>query len=86
MRKQWLTGLRIIMILPVFFGGCTGGKPEIIEQKCSSCHPSGRVYQQKRPMKEWDRLLYGMKARGLKITPQEETGIREILARRYSTE
>jgi hypothetical protein len=74
------------MIISVIFLGCTGRKPEIIEQKCSTCHPSALVYQQKRPLKEWDRLLYGMKARGLKITPQEETGIREILASQYSKE
>jgi hypothetical protein len=74
------------MIIPVIFLGCTVSKPEIIEQKCSTCHPSALVYQQKRPLKEWDRLLYGMKARGLKVTPQEETGIREILASQYSKE
>jgi hypothetical protein len=74
------------MIISVTFLGCTGGKPEIIEQKCSTCHPSALVYQQKRPLKEWDRLLYGMKARGLKITPQEETLLREILASQYSKE
>jgi hypothetical protein len=74
------------MIIPVIFLGCTGGKPEVIEQKCSTCHPSAQVYQHKRPLKEWDRLLYGMKARGLKVTPQEETSIREILASQYSTE
>jgi hypothetical protein len=74
------------MIVTVIFLGCTVGKPEIIEQKCSTCHPSALVYQQKRPLKEWDRLLYGMKARGLKVTPQEEKGIREILASQYSNE
>jgi hypothetical protein len=74
------------MILPVLCLGCTVSKPEIIEQKCSTCHPSALVYQQKRPLKEWDRLMYGMKARGLKVTPQEEAGIREILASRYTKE
>jgi hypothetical protein len=73
------------MIIPVIFLGCTVSKPEIIEQKCSTCHPSALVYQQKRPLKEWDRLLYGMKTRGLKVTPQEETSIRELLASQYST-
>lgn len=78
--------MAIFMIIPVIFLGCTWGKPEIIEQKCSTCHPSALVYQQKRPLKEWDRLVYGMKARGLKVTPQEEADIREILASRYSKE
>jgi hypothetical protein len=72
------------MIIPVIFMGCTRDKPEIIEQKCSRCHSSALVYQQKRPLTEWDRLLYGMKARGLKVTPQEEADIRKILANRFT--
>jgi hypothetical protein len=85
-QKGYCFNIPIFTIIPILFLGCTGGKPEIIEQKCSTCHPSALVYQQKRPMKEWDRLLYGMKARGLKITPQEEAGIRKILAGHFSTE
>jgi hypothetical protein len=85
-QKGYCVKMAPFMIIPAIFLGCTGGKPEIIEQKCSSCHPSALVYHQKRPLKEWDRLLYGMKVRGLKVTSQEETRIREILANHYSTE
>jgi len=35
-------------------------------------------------MAEWDLLLYGMKARGLKITPEEEKEIHVILSQRLS--
>ena len=85
MRFLLLVRLGLFMIVCVLLLGCTGGKPEIIERKCSTCHPSSFVYQNKRPMEEWDRLLYGMKARGLKVTPREEKAIREILSRQYST-
>jgi hypothetical protein len=36
-------------------------------------------------MDEWDRILFGMKARGLNVSPDEEKAIRELLAKHYST-
>jgi hypothetical protein len=86
MKYLCLIRLCLLMIVPVLLWACTGGKPEIIEKKCASCHPSAFVYQHKRPIQEWDRLLYGMKARGLKITPMEEKAIRDILSKDYSSE
>lgn len=65
--------------------GCEG-KPKIIEQKCGSCHDSSVVYKQKRSMAEWDRLVFGMKVRGMKVTPEEEKEIMDVLAKRYSRE
>ena len=71
-------------VIPVLFLGCAGGKPDIIERKCSICHATSLVYQKERPTAEWDRILHGMKIRGLKMTPAEESEIRRILADRYS--
>ena len=85
MRYPWLIRLCFVLLVLPFLSGCTG-KPELIEQKCSTCHSSALVYQNKRTAAEWDRLLYGMKVRGLKVTPQEEQAIREILSRRYTTD
>jgi hypothetical protein len=67
------------------FCACTE-KPKIIEQKCSTCHSSSYVYKEKRSIDEWDRLLIGMKARGLKLTPKEETTLRNILSKNYSVD
>jgi hypothetical protein len=83
MGHTWLTGLLIGSTVLFLFSGCTG-KPELIEQKCSTCHTSALVYQHKRSAAEWDRLLYGMKVRGLKVTPHEEKAIRDILSRSYT--
>jgi hypothetical protein len=68
--------------LAVLFLGCTEKSP-IIEQMCSRCHPTSYVYEQKRTMDEWNRLLTGMKARGLKLTPEEEKAVREVLSKDY---
>jgi hypothetical protein len=72
-----------LILSAVALSGCEG-KPLIIEQKCGSCHESSVVYKHKRPLVEWDRLVFGMKARGMKVTPEEEKEIMDILAKRYS--
>jgi hypothetical protein len=69
--------------LAALFLGCSA-KPQIIEQNCSRCHTSSYVYKQKRTMDEWGRLLTAMKARGLKLTPEEEKTVRDILSKNYS--
>lgn len=79
----------LYLILPVLFfatlalSGCEK-KPAIIEQKCGRCHDTSSIYKHKRSPNEWDRLLFGMKARGMKVTPEEEKEIMEILVKRYS--
>lgn len=73
----------VLIFAAVVLSGCEG-KPAIIEQKCGSCHDSSVVYKHKRSLDEWDRLVFGMKARGLKVTPEEEKEIMDVLAKRYS--
>jgi len=75
--------LYLFAMIPVLLLGCTS-KPELIEQKCSNCHKSSIVYDKKRPMVEWKRLLYGMETRGLILSPDERKAILEILAKNYS--
>lgn len=75
--------LSLFTIIPVLLLGCTS-KPELIEQKCSTCHKSSIVYQKKRPMVEWERQLYGMEARGLILSVDERKAILEIIAKNYS--
>jgi len=72
----------VMAIIPVLFCACTG-KPEIIEAKCSSCHSTNIVYQKKRTAEAWDIVIFGMKARGLKITPEEEKSIKDVLVKYY---
>lgn len=74
-----------LILSSIVLSGCEG-KPKIIEQKCGSCHDTSVVYKQKRSMAEWDRLVFGMKVRGMKVTPEEEKEIMDVLAKRYSRE
>jgi hypothetical protein len=63
---------------------CTGAPPDIIEKKCSTCHAPSLVVRQKKTAEEWDRVLFGMKARGLKMTADEEREVRSALAAEYT--
>lgn len=72
-----------VMLSAVVLSGCEK-KSAIIEQKCGSCHDSSVVYKHKRSLDEWNRLVFGMKARGMKVTPEEEKEIMKILSERYS--
>ncbi|MGD0276692.1 MAG: hypothetical protein ABSB79_11700 [Syntrophales bacterium] len=81
--EKFFSWYYLILVIPFVFMGCKS-KPEIIEQKCSICHKTSVVYQKKRPMVEWERLIYGMKTRGLKVTLDEEKSIMEALNKDYS--
>lgn len=59
----------------LLIAGC-GDKTEkikIVEENCGKCHRSEIVYMQKRSKAEWDRIVYGMKVRGLKISEEDES-------------
>jgi hypothetical protein len=73
-----------LILSSVVLSGCEE-KPMIIEQKCGRCHDTSVVYKHKRSLDEWDRLMFGMKTRGLKVTPEEEKEIMDVLAKRYSS-
>jgi DnaJ-class molecular chaperone len=81
---QYMKTIFLFFTLSVFFLGCTG-KPEIIEEKCSSCHSSSVVYKKKHTPEEWNGIIFGMKARGLKISPEEEKAIKDVLVKNYGT-
>jgi len=84
MKGTCIGPLCLLIILSFLFPGCSK-KPELIEMKCSSCHKSSVVYHKKRSLEDWDRLVFGMEGRGLKLTPDERKEIMAILAKKYST-
>ncbi|HPI93531.1 MAG TPA: hypothetical protein PLT09_07250 [Deltaproteobacteria bacterium] len=84
MLRLHLIRISAITVLAAVLWGCPGGKPEIIEQKCSTCHSTSVVYAKKRTVDEWGRLVYGMKIRGLKLSAEEEKQVLGALAKHYS--
>lgn len=83
MLRLHLIRISAAAVLAAVLWGCPDGKPEIIEQKCSTCHSTSVVYAQKRTVDEWGRLVYGMKIRGLKLAPEEEKQVLGALAKHY---
>lgn len=81
MAQRFLLILAAGVALAIVLSGCPGRKPEIIEQKCSTCHSTTIVYEKKRTVDEWGRLVHGMKERGLQLTPDEEKQVLGALAK-----
>ena len=70
----------LLLLVVVGWGvlACSRGSP-VIDRHCSGCHPADYVYRQKRPPAEWDRVLHGMKLRGMQLSPEEEHAVRSAL-------
>lgn len=66
--------------------GCGEQKIQIVEEKCGTCHTAEIVYNRKRANAEWDRVVYGMKVRGLKITEAEESLLKSELYNKLGSE
>jgi hypothetical protein len=68
----------------ILFTGCGTEKLEIIENKCGQCHEASLVYEKKRSFGDWELVVFGIKARGLKITADEEKKLMSVL-KKYLT-
>jgi hypothetical protein len=68
-----------ILFLLVLFTGCGIETLEIIENKCVQCHEASIVYEKKRSFGDWELVVFGLKARGLKISADEEKELMRVL-------
>jgi len=62
----------------MLFTGCGEEKLEIVENKCGQCHEASLVYEKKRSFDDWELVVFGMKARGLKISADEEKELMRV--------
>ena len=76
-------GLPLIFFLLVYndFFGKVPGDDEIMNIKNLE---ASIVYEKKRSSGDWERVVFGMKARGLKITADEEKELMSVL-KKYLT-
>jgi len=58
----------------------------IIEDNCGKCHKTDIVYLEKRSKNEWDRIVHGMKVRGLKVSESDEKRIMQELYNKLGSE
>ena len=52
--------------------GCTS-KPEFVERKCSNCNKTAGIYGKKRTVTEGNRVIHGMRVRGVKVILVQES-------------
>ena len=76
--------IAIVCILVLLCCACGQKRFEIIEKQCSSCHTPDIVYNTRRPIQEWKRVMHGMKVRGMDISPRQEKKIMDILKEHYT--
>lgn len=57
---------------------------DLIDSKCGTCHTTDHVYEQAHTPGEWDRIIHGIKARGLRLTAEEEARVRAILHKHFT--
>ena len=84
--KEYIVSLLTIISCCIIFGGCGTEKFEIIENKCGKCHGAFLVYEKKRSLDEWERLVFRMKVLGLKISAVEEKELMSVLNNSLSQE
>ena len=77
-----------LVSVSIFLIGCSDSveRISIVEDKCGKCHKPDIVYLDKKSRAEWDRVVYGMKVRGLKITEAEEKVLMQELYNKLGSE
>lgn len=69
----------LVSVSLIVIAACADKRIPIIERECGYCHVADIVYTKKRTRAEWDRVVYGMMERGLKLTPDEEQQVKKAL-------
>ena len=64
--------------------GCKQKRSPLINRKCGTCHEVAKVYGVKKTAQNWDTVIFGMKARGLTLTPAEEEQIKDFLKKHHT--
>ncbi|MGB9732156.1 MULTISPECIES: hypothetical protein [Calditerrivibrio] len=82
--RYFLVSVSLLILL--FLEGCANSNDKqlkLVKQKCGVCHPVELVFNKKRDIDEWNRVIHGMKVRGLKLTEKEENEIVGYLTKNY---
>jgi cytochrome c5 len=80
-----------LMIASIVFAAisCGGQQPppnggaELLEQRCSACHPASRAMNQKKTAEEWETTVKRMMDKGAKLTEEEKQTLVNYLAATY---
>ena len=56
---------------------------ELLEKRCSVCHPSARAKGAKKSAEQWDATVTRMMAKGAKLSAEEKKALVDFLAKTY---
>jgi hypothetical protein len=69
------------MLCPAFLFGADSSK-DIVEKRCSPCHPLSTVYDVKKIQVEWEKTVDRMIAYGTPLSKEEREAVMQYLLKR----
>ncbi len=77
MMLRWIIGIAISLVILSASFSCSAKDEEaeiraLVENKCSMCHFSKRIYQQPRPKEEWNMIVPRMRALNPTLISKED--------------
>ena len=78
----WTVAAFLMFAFAALFIACTGSDrgTRIINQKCTKCHSTQRIYAYKRTKAEWQDIIERMKRHGAEIDKEEIAFLVEYLS------
>jgi uncharacterized protein YceK len=96
MKYQRVTILLALLAVVILMTACSSGVSKttptattpqdgatLVQERCSKCHPVGRIEQTPRTATEWKAIVDVMISRGAQLTSDEETVVVNYLAANY---
>jgi cytochrome c-type biogenesis protein CcmH/NrfF len=96
MHKRLTVILVALLVFILFASACSSGTSNttpastsaldgatLVQERCSVCHPLGRVESASHTAAEWKTIVNTMISRGAQLTAQEETAVINYLSANY---
>jgi cytochrome c-type biogenesis protein CcmH/NrfF len=96
MKARLATILIAFLVLIVFSSACSSGSSNttpasttqldgatLVQQRCSVCHPLGRVESSNHTAAQWNTIVNTMISRGAQLTSEEKTVVVDYLAANF---
>ena len=96
MRIRSAAILFTLLVLIAFTSACSSGSSKttpsstsaldgatLVQQRCSVCHPIGRIESSNHTAAQWNTIVNTMISRGAQLTPEEKTVVVNYLAANF---
>jgi len=85
MKRKWLVILAVTLGLTGIGGAATATENgrDLLEQRCSVCHPSARPKAAKKTPEQWEATVTRMIGKGARLTADEKKTLLDYLSNTY---